>query len=73
MYTSEELESHVLLMKEWARYRIRQHHAEMIILQRMEAAQQKALIKLREESEELYEQAIQVGGNSACWQTQYSL
>ncbi|XP_045207565.2 39S ribosomal protein L40, mitochondrial-like [Mercenaria mercenaria] len=58
VYTSEELESQVLLEKDWSRYKMKQHQAEQSACARMRAAQEKALEKLKEESEELYQAAI---------------
>jgi large subunit ribosomal protein L40 len=60
VYSSEELEAQILLMKDWTRYRMKFHNMEMKACFKMKAAEQKALDKLREESEELYQQAIQV-------------
>lgn len=59
VYTSEQLEARVLLIKEWSRYKIKQHLTEMRACSKMMKAQEKALEKLKEESEELYLQAIQ--------------
>ena len=59
-FSVEEMEEQVLLDKEWSRSRMRLHRDEMMILKRVFRAQEKALQKLREESEELYQQAIQV-------------
>ena len=59
-YTSEELESQVLLMKDWCRTKMADHWTELGALKRVQQAQEHALNMLREESEELYQQAIQV-------------
>ena len=59
-FTEEQKEEAILLIKEWTRNRYEQHYQELIMMNRIFAAQEKALQKLREESEELYQQAIQV-------------
>ena len=56
----EESERRALLHKEWARYKRRQHVSEIQQLTQAMNTQQKALDALREESEELYQQAVQV-------------
>ena len=58
--TFEESERRALLLKDWTRYKRRQHMAEMQQITKALESQQKALEALREESEELYQQAIQV-------------
>lgn len=59
-FTEEQKEEAILLIKEWTRNRYEQHYQEQIMMNRIFAAQEKALQKLREESEELYQQAIQL-------------
>lgn len=59
-YTAEELESQVLLMKDWCRHRMAQHTREVKEIKQVQIAQENALSQLRAESEELYQQAIQV-------------
>ncbi|KAK2190702.1 hypothetical protein NP493_73g03001 [Ridgeia piscesae] len=54
----EESESRALLMKQWTRYKLQQHANEMNTIQTAMLSQQVALQELRNESEELYQQAI---------------
>ncbi|GLV40523.1 mitochondrial ribosomal protein L40 [Carabus blaptoides fortunei] len=56
----EELERRVLLEKAWTKYKHQQHLADMQMIDRICASQQKALDELRKESEELYQEAIQI-------------
>merc|ERR1712038_2230484 len=56
----EELEERALLLKDWQRYRHAIHKNMMNQINRAQASQQKALDELRAESEELYQQAIQI-------------
>lgn len=56
----EESEYRALLMKEWHRVKTKQHHRELSILSTAMEAQTNALNSLRQESETLYQQAIQV-------------
>ena len=56
----EELETEILLDKEWTSQRIKLHMEELKTIKRLVRAQERALQKLREESEELYQQAIEV-------------
>jgi large subunit ribosomal protein L40 len=58
--TPEEEEKRALLLKEWACYKHKQHMKDMQMIDRLIFAQQKALDELHQESEELYEAAIQV-------------
>lgn len=58
--TPETLEERALLYKEWARYKRKQNMNNMQMIDRLVFAQQKALDELRQESEELYQAAIQV-------------
>ncbi|GFG36580.1 hypothetical protein Cfor_06193 [Coptotermes formosanus] len=58
--TPETLEERALLYKEWARYKRKQNMNNMQMIDRLVFAQQKALDELRQESEELYQAAIQI-------------
>ncbi|EFN83438.1 39S ribosomal protein L40, mitochondrial [Harpegnathos saltator] len=58
--SAEEVESRVLLQKEWNRYKNNQYLADFQTIDSMLYSQQKALDELRAESEELYQEAIQV-------------
>ncbi|XP_014485753.1 PREDICTED: 39S ribosomal protein L40, mitochondrial [Dinoponera quadriceps] len=58
--SAEEMESRILLQKEWSRYKNSQYLADIQIIDSMLYSQQKALDELRAESEELYQEAIQV-------------
>jgi large subunit ribosomal protein L40 len=53
-------EERALLCKEWTRYKNKQHMKDMQMIDRLVFAQRKALDELRQESEELYQAAIQV-------------
>lgn len=59
-YAVEVLEQRVLLEKKWAKYKYEQHLADMRMIDRIFMSQQKALDELKKESEELYQEAIQV-------------
>ena len=56
----EESEDRALLVKAWSRYKMHQHLKETVAIQVAMNLQENALRQLREESEELYQQAIQV-------------
>ncbi|KXJ81400.1 hypothetical protein RP20_CCG019996 [Aedes albopictus] len=56
----EVLESLVLLEKQWAKYRMEQKLQDYQLIDRVLAAQTKALNELRLESEELYQKALRV-------------
>lgn len=58
--TSDVLEERALLEKQWANYKREQHLSNIKMLDRIAFAQQQALDELRNESEELYQEAIQV-------------
>jgi large subunit ribosomal protein L40 len=58
--TPQTEEERAILHKEWARYKNKQHVKDLQMIDRLIFAQQKALDELRQESEELYEAAIQV-------------
>ncbi|XP_062896970.1 39S ribosomal protein L40, mitochondrial [Mobula hypostoma] len=56
--TEEESERRALLMKEWSRYKQKEHEKEEEMMQSMIDAQHEALQELRLESEDLYQAAI---------------
>ncbi|XP_051888310.1 39S ribosomal protein L40, mitochondrial [Pristis pectinata] len=56
--TEEESEQRALLMKEWSRYKKKEHKKEAEMIQSMIKAQQEALQELQLESEDLYQAAI---------------
>lgn len=58
--TPETLEERARLYKEWTRYKKKQTVNNMQMIDRLVFSQQKALDELRQESEELYQAAIQV-------------
>ncbi|RZC35266.1 39S ribosomal protein L40, mitochondrial, partial [Asbolus verrucosus] len=58
--STETLENRALLEKKWATYKKNQNLADIQMLDRIIFAQQKALDELRKESEELYQEAMQV-------------
>lgn len=58
--TPEVEEERSLLYKDWTRYKNKQHVNDIQMIDRLIFAQQKALDELRQESEELYQAAIQV-------------
>ncbi|XP_078581830.1 large ribosomal subunit protein mL40-like [Branchiostoma floridae x Branchiostoma japonicum] len=58
--SAEEQERRAALEKEWARFRRQQHVAEEAAISAMVTSQQRALQELRAESEELFQQAVQV-------------
>ncbi|XP_076055629.1 mitochondrial ribosomal protein L40 [Oratosquilla oratoria] len=55
-----EEETRIALMKEWSRYKFKQQLEELVMIERVMAAREKALEELRKESEELYLEAIQI-------------
>jgi len=57
--SEQEQERRSLLMKKWPQYRKEQKLNDLKMLDKVFAAQEKALQELRFESEELYQQAIQ--------------
>lgn len=57
--TADVLEQRALLEKRWARYKQQEKLEQYQQLDRLLAAQNKALLELRFESEQLYEEAIQ--------------
>ncbi|XP_044265787.1 39S ribosomal protein L40, mitochondrial [Tribolium madens] len=58
--SEDELEQRQVLEKQWATYKKKQHLADVQMLDRILFAQQKALDELRKESEELYQEAMQI-------------
>jgi len=54
------MESRILLKKDWNRYKSQQHLANIQAIDSIFYSQQKALDELRAESEDLYQEAIQV-------------
>lgn len=58
--TTEEVEARALLQKEWTRYKREEYMANVAQLDRIMAAQRRALDILYEESEDLYHEAIMV-------------
>ncbi|XP_033216708.1 39S ribosomal protein L40, mitochondrial [Belonocnema kinseyi] len=55
----EIAEQRILLQKEWSHYKLKQYRQDMLTLESIQNSQEKALKNLREESEELYQAAIQ--------------
>lgn len=64
----EETTQRLMLNREWAKYKYRQHQEEMNFISRALKSQENALQELKLESEQLYEQAIQVSVSSNCWE-----
>ncbi|KMQ96606.1 39s ribosomal protein mitochondrial [Lasius niger] len=58
--SEEEVESRILLQKEWTRYKTRQHLTNIQTIDSVLYSQQRALDELKAESEELYQEAIQM-------------
>lgn len=58
--SSEKLEERILLLKEWSKYKLQEHLKDIQMLDRIMYSQQHALDELRKESEELYQEAIQI-------------
>ncbi|XP_065081551.1 large ribosomal subunit protein mL40 [Ochlerotatus camptorhynchus] len=58
--SAQVAESRVLLEKQWAKYKMAEKLADYQLIDRVLAAQTKALNELRLESEELYQSAVQV-------------
>lgn len=57
--SSEEDDYRAAILKEWTRYKYEQHLHEVQMIDRLLTAQMKALNELRDESEELYLEALQ--------------
>ncbi|KAL4229090.1 39S ribosomal protein L40 [Mactra antiquata] len=62
-YSSDQLETQILLEKDWSRYKTKQAVAENRLLKNIIKSQEKALQKLREESEDLYQRALEKDDN----------
>lgn len=62
--TTKEVEARALLQKDWTRYKREEYMANVAQLDRIMSAQRRALDKLYEESEDLYNEAIMVGHNT---------
>ncbi|KAL0111890.1 hypothetical protein PUN28_013238 [Cardiocondyla obscurior] len=58
--SEEQKESRILLQKEWNKYKNKQHFNTIQAIDSISYSQQKALDELKAESEELYEEAIQI-------------
>ncbi|XP_076350232.1 mitochondrial ribosomal protein L40 [Tachypleus tridentatus] len=58
--TLEETEEQYQLKRQWAHYKFLHHLADVNMIERIVSARDRALAALREESEELYQEAIQV-------------
>ncbi|XP_021923104.1 39S ribosomal protein L40, mitochondrial isoform X2 [Zootermopsis nevadensis] len=58
--TPEMEDERAVLLKKWATYKQKQHLKDTQMIDRLIFAQQKALDELHQESEELYEAAIQI-------------
>lgn len=56
----ETIEARALLQKDWARYKHKEYMANIAQIDRIMAAQKRALDRLYEESEDLYNEAIMV-------------
>ncbi|XP_059471169.1 large ribosomal subunit protein mL40 [Neocloeon triangulifer] len=59
----EEMEERALLLKEWSKYKMKLKLLDIQLLDRAIMSQQKALDELRLESEELYQEAVQMDLN----------
>lgn len=58
--SAEVIEARALLQKDWARYKKEEYMANVAQVDRIMGAQRRALEKLLEESEDLYNEAIMV-------------
>lgn len=58
--TEEEMEMRSDLEKEWSRYKYEQHLFEERMIQRLIDVQDRALIELKKESVELFQEAVQM-------------
>ncbi|KAF2901764.1 hypothetical protein ILUMI_04422 [Ignelater luminosus] len=58
--SNEVMQQRITLEKQWAHYKHKEHLADLQMLDRIVYSQQKALDELRKESEELYQEAIQI-------------
>ncbi len=58
--TSEETTHRLMLNRDWAKYKHKQHRQEITFISRALKSQENALEQLKIENEELYEKALQV-------------
>lgn len=58
--TPEETTRRLMLNRDWAKYKHRQHQQEVTFISRALKSQEEALQQLKAESEELYEKALEV-------------
>ncbi|KAG8037095.1 hypothetical protein G9C98_004417 [Cotesia typhae] len=58
--TPEVLEERTLLLKDWSRYKHRQHVEDVMTIESMIASQHRALEELKAESQDLYDAAIEL-------------
>ncbi|KAG7173864.1 39S ribosomal protein L40, mitochondrial-like [Homarus americanus] len=58
--TEETEESQASILKEWSNYKYQQHLAEVTLIERIIASRERALQELRQESEDLWLEAIQI-------------
>lgn len=63
LISAEEEEKRALLFKEWTKYKREQRLQDIQMIDRVVFSQQKALDELRKESEDLYQEAIQLDLN----------
>lgn len=68
--TEEEDDRRVLLNKEWCKYKRNEFLNDVTIIERFIASQIKALNELKQESEELYNEAIQIDCSLIPYETQ---
>jgi large subunit ribosomal protein L40 len=61
--TSDETTHRLMLNRDWAKHKHRQHQQEMTFISRAFKSQENALEQLKIESEQLYEQALKVNKN----------
>jgi large subunit ribosomal protein L40 len=58
--TSEETTHRLMLNRDWAKHKHKQHRQEITFISRALKSQENALQQLKMENEELYEKALQV-------------
>uniref|UniRef100_A0A1B6JCZ3 Large ribosomal subunit protein mL40 n=1 Tax=Homalodisca liturata TaxID=320908 RepID=A0A1B6JCZ3_9HEMI len=58
--TSAQVDERIWLTKDWTRYRYQQAIGDISLVERLAYSQARALNELRQESEELYQEAIQI-------------
>ncbi|ESO90688.1 hypothetical protein LOTGIDRAFT_122770, partial [Lottia gigantea] len=61
--SQEDFEERVVIMKTWGRFKTHQNGKDSKVLHKLLLSQEKALEELRNESEELYQKAIEVDEN----------